>query len=70
MFAYVELSRRFRSPINARSEELSLLVSDVVGDVDEPMNGNPGAMVKPPKFDDDDALDAFESNVKEKNNKG
>lgn len=37
----------------------SLLIIDVVGDA-EPMSGNPGVMVKFPKFDDD-ALDAFES---------
>lgn len=37
----------------------SLLVNEVVGDV-EPRYGNPGVIVKLPKFVDD-ALDAFES---------
>lgn len=37
----------------------SLLAIDVVGDV-EPRYGNPGAIVKFPKFVDD-ALEAFES---------
>lgn len=61
MCTYIEPSRRFRSRPDVRSDELSLLAYDVVGDVDEPINGNPGDIVNAPKFDDDDALDAFES---------
>lgn len=36
----------------------------MVGDVDEPINGYPGVIVNAPRFDDEDALDAFESRNK------
>lgn len=59
---YMDTSRKFLSALGTRSMEPelhSLLMMDVVGDA-EPMNGNPGVIEKPPKFDED-VLDAFES---------
>lgn len=50
--------------MEARSNDPSLLTKDVVGDVDELINEYPGVIVNAPKFDDDDALDAFESKIK------